>query len=65
MEADTKYVCGSNGQQATIGSDNGLAPNRRQAIFWTNAGLLLNGPIGSNFSQLLIKIQQLDIKYRS
>ena len=24
-----------------IGSDNGLAPGRRQAIIWTNAGILL------------------------
>ena len=23
-----------------IGSDNGLAPNRRQAIIWTNGGLV-------------------------
>ena len=23
-----------------IGLDNGLAPNRRQAIFWTNADLI-------------------------
>ena len=24
-----------------IGSDNGLSPGRRQAIIWTNAGILL------------------------
>ena len=24
----------------SIGLDNGLAPNRRQAIIWTNAGLI-------------------------
>ena len=24
-----------------IGSDNGLSPGRRQAIIWTNAGMLL------------------------
>ena len=28
----------SNWQKNSIGSDNGLAPNRRQAITWTNAG---------------------------
>ena len=28
----------SNWQQYSIGSDNGLAPARRQAIIWTNAG---------------------------
>ena len=27
----------------TIGSDNGLSPGRRQAIIWTNAGMLLIG----------------------
>ena len=26
---------------ATIGSDNGLSPDRRQAIIWTNADILL------------------------
>ena len=25
---------------ALIGSDNGLSPGRRQAIIWTNAGIL-------------------------
>ena len=27
-----------------IGSDNGLAPDRHQAIIWTNDGILLIGP---------------------
>ena len=39
-----------------IGSDNGLSPNRRQAIIWTNAGLLLIGPLGTNFSEIFIEI---------
>ena len=32
-------VCpqGSNWQSSSIGLDNGFAPNRRQAIIWTNA----------------------------
>ena len=30
---------GSNWQYASIGSDNGLVPNRRQAIIWNNGGL--------------------------
>ena len=38
-----------------IGSDNGLSPGRRQAIIWTNAGILLIGPlVGTNFSEILI-----------
>ena len=41
----------------TIGSDNGLSPARRQAIIWTNAGLLLIGPLGTNFRQISIRIQ--------
>ena len=32
------YSLGSNWQYVIIGSDNGLAPNRRQAIIWTNEG---------------------------
>ena len=29
-----------------IGSDNDLSPGRRQAIIWTNDGILLIGPLG-------------------
>ena len=36
-----------------IGSDNGLSPGRRQAIIWTNAGILLIGPLGTNFNEVL------------
>ena len=32
--------------QVSIGSDNSLAPVRRQAIIWTNAGILSIGPLG-------------------
>ena len=45
-----------------IGSDNGLSPDRRQAIIWTNAGLLLIGPLGTNFSEILIEILTFSIK---
>ena len=41
----------------TIGSDNGLSPGRRQAITWTNAGILLVGPLGTNVSEILSGIQ--------
>ena len=40
-----------------IGSDNGLSPGRRQAIIWNNAGILLIGSLGTNFSEILIRIQ--------
>ena len=39
-----------------IGSDNGLVPGRHQAIIWTNAGMLLIWPLGTNFSGIFIKI---------
>ena len=45
-----------------IGSDNGLSPGRRQAIIWTNAGILLIGPLGTNFIQILIGIQTFPFK---
>ena len=35
-----------------IGSDNGLAPVRHQAITWTNAGKLLIGTFETNFWNL-------------
>ena len=40
-----------------IGSDNGLSPLWHQAIIQTNAGLLSIGLLGTNFSEILIKIQ--------
>ena len=45
-----------------IGSDNGLAPGRRQAIIWTNADILLIGPLEINFSEIVIDIQTLSFK---
>ena len=46
------------GNLAIIGSDNGLSPGRRQAIIWSNAGILLNGPLGTNFSEISIGNQR-------
>ena len=45
-----------------IGSDNGLSPGRRQAIIWTNDGILLIGPLETNFSEILIKIYTFSFK---
>ena len=45
-----------------IGSDNGLSPDRRQAITWTSDGILLIGPIGTSFSETLSKIQTFSLK---
>ena len=45
------------GKLAIIGLDNGLWPGRDQAIIWTSAGILLIGPLGTNFSEILIEIE--------
>ena len=45
------------GKLTTIDSDNGLSPERRQPIIWTNAGMLLIGSLGTNFSEILIEIK--------
>ena len=55
-----RHIC--IGKLAMIGSDNGLAPGRRQAIIWTNAGILSIGPLGTNFSEILIGIQTFSFK---
>ena len=45
-----------------ISSDNGLSPGRRQAIIRTNDRILLIGPLGANFSELLIEIPTFSSK---
>ena len=50
------------GNLTIIGSDNGLSPGRRQAITWTNVGILLIGPLGTNFSEMLIEIHSFSFK---
>ena len=42
------HVCVS--KLTSIGSDNGLSPGRRQAIIWTNAGVL-----GTNFGEIVVE----------
>ena len=48
------HICVS--KLTIIGSDNGLSPGRRQAIIWTNAGILLIRTLGTNFSEILSTI---------
>ena len=50
------------GNLTIIAPDNGLSPGRRQAIIWTNAGILLIWPRGPNFSEVLIGIQAFSFK---
>ena len=54
------HVCVS--KLTIIGSDNGLSPGRHQAIIWTNTGMLLIGPLGTNFSEILSEIQTFSLK---
>ena len=44
------------------GSDNGLSPGRHQAIIWSNAGKLLIGTLGANFSEILSEIHTYSFK---
>ena len=48
------HICVS--KLTIIGSDNGLSPGWHQAIIWTNAGILLIRPLGTNISEILIVI---------
>ena len=45
-----------------IASDNGLSLSRRQAIIWTNAGILLIEHLGTNFSEIVIEIHIFPFK---
>ena len=54
------HICVS--KWTTTGSDNGLSPGRGQAIIWTNAGILLIRPLGTNFSEILIGVQTFSFK---
>ena len=52
------YMC----RWVIIGCDNDLSPVRHQAIIWTIAGILLIGPLGTKFSEILIGIQTFSFK---
>ena len=45
-----------------IGSDNGLSPNGRQPIIWTNDGLLSIRPWGTYFNEILFQIHTFSFK---
>ena len=48
------HICVSD--LTSMGSDDGLSPDRHQAIIRTNAGILLMRPLGTNYSKILIEI---------
>ena len=54
------HMCVS--KQTILGSDNDLSADRRQTIIWTNAGILLIDPLGTNFSEILIEIYTFSFK---
>ena len=54
------HICVS--KLTIIDSANGLSPCRRQAIIWTNVGIWLIGPLGTNFSEILIEIYTFSFK---
>ena len=49
------------GNLTKIGSCNGLSPARRQAIIWTNDGILSIGTLGTFFKEL-IEIRTFSLK---
>ena len=54
------HICVSN--ITIIVPDNGLSPDRRQAIIWTNTGMLLIRTLGTNFSEILSEIHIFSFK---
>ena len=52
------FVC----NLTTIDSADGLSPGRRQVIIWTNTGISLIGPLGTNFSEIVIENSNIFIQ---
>ena len=50
------------GNWTIIGSYNSLSPGQRQAIIWTNAGIMLIGLLGTKFNEMLIEIPTFSFK---
>ena len=50
------------GKLSIIGSDNDLSPGWRQSIIWTNAGIFLIRPLGTNFSEIWIETETFSVK---
>ena len=60
--SEAEWCIYASGNYTIIDSDNGLSPERRQAIIWTNVSLLLIKPLGTNFSGIWIIIQTVLFK---
>ena len=48
-----QYICAST--LIVTGADNDLSPDRHQAIFRTNSGILLIVPLEANFGEILME----------
>ena len=62
IDVGIQHMADASVNKAIIGIDNGLSSDRRQAIIWTDAGILLIGPLGTNFSDIVIKIYEFSLK---
>ena len=45
-----------------VSPDNCFSPGRHQTIIWTNVGILLVGPLGTNFGEILIETYMFSFK---
>ena len=54
IEAERRIYASAN--IAIFGLDKGLAPDRRQAIIWTDAGILLIRTLQTKCSEILMEI---------
>ena len=52
------------GNLTIFGSDNGMSPGRRQAIIWTNAGILLIQRLGTNLKIIHLHWRKCILKCR-
>ena len=60
LRPSAAYICVN--QLTIIFSDNGLSPDRHQAIIWNNDGILSFGPLGRNFSKIVIEMYIFSFK---
>ena len=59
-----RHICVS--KLTIIGWDNGLSPGRHQAIIWTNIGILLIRPLGTNLSEIpTFSLKKIHLKISS
>ena len=57
------HICVS--RLTITGADNGLSPGHRQAIFWTNAEILLTGPLRTNLIEIpTFSFRKIDVVWK-